>query len=180
MNDRVTSQPIAEVIGYGLALLPPRILQRLEGTAWFTEDPVFAGLHPFGKVGDNAHDQTAKRNPHHVSGCLLERPADRRSTVVIPSVVCDGWTVTPHEVVHEAAHSLHESIGYWRGAPIEIMPVSEYAETNYWECFAEAFTLWACPPEVIARGWHPDKLDHYDRLYVDNAELVALFEELAR
>lgn len=174
MNERITTQAFAEVIGAGLDLLPPRIRERLEHVAWFTADPLFAGLHDHREV--MANGGLVAEWPHHVNAEVLPRPADqRRSTVVLPMMV------EPTTIVHEAAHALHASIDWRERWDEPIVVTTPYGDTNYWEAFAEAFTVWVCPPEILERGWYgPDRLAGREVLARSGAEVVALFEELAQ
>lgn len=120
---RLPDQRYAETIGEGFRRLPAGMRHRL-GHVQFVcgVDPVFAGLHGF-EVG-RAHCAY----PFHLAG-----PADRRvTTIVLP------WVYDPSVVVHELGHALHETIRFDHVA----RPVTEYAETNHWEAFAEALVAW--------------------------------------
>lgn len=174
MNDRVTDQATAEVIGYGLELLPARIRERLEHVAWFTADPLFAGLHRYPRHQPGPELDAILDCPHHIMAEFLERPAEPRSTIVLPC------PVEPTTIIHEAAHALHASIGWATVARPTIPEVTWYAETDYWEAWAEAFLVWCCPPEVLAQGWYAkDRLAGREVLAREGAEVVALFEELS-
>lgn len=89
-------------------------------------DPNFAGIHNFKDKGGVPYNRRAHCcYPSHLSG-----PADRRvTTIVLPR------PVPPNVVVHELGHALHEVVNF-RSWP---NPVTEYAKTNAYEAFAEAF-----------------------------------------
>ena len=112
-----------------------RIPQRLWDRApfhLFTGDPVFAGVHRFEQTGDGR----SYRETAHC--CYRSHTADRMATVVLPEGRENRGVMT---VVHEFGHVLHETVGFWPWAGA----VSDYAERNVYEAFAEAFCLWVMP-----------------------------------
>lgn len=183
MNNRITSQRRAEAIAQGFALIPPGIRQRLEHVAFFTGDPVFAGLHHAEGCEGDPYGRSLRNTAHHCDPEAVERPAaERRSTVVLPSE-SDGraWLV-----VHELGHALDYLLGKPLDYPNPNAPVTEYATTNLSEGFAEAFAAWVLPrdprawdgPEYeVADGW--SYWEGRQVLLEHDPETVALFEALA-
>ena len=128
---RVHGAGYREAIGFALGLLPVPIADRLSHVQFVCGvDPVFAGLHDTATTDDGrSYGLTA----HCAYGWGLPRPAsDRVTTIVLPIVPL------PSTVVHELGHALHETLGF----DPEAEPVTEYAKTNRWEAFAEAFVAW--------------------------------------
>lgn len=155
--DRIPDRRYSEVIGSALQVFPERIRKRVEHVHFLCGvDPVFAGLHTFKETADGRFyaDTAHCCWAHHIT-----RPAaERITTVVLPNVPRRSV------VIHELAHALHETIGFERR---HVVPVTEYAETDRWEAFAESFTAWRL------YGYGDE-----DALMGDKATL-ALFETLA-
>lgn len=143
-----------DAIDTALDYVPDRLLDRLRSVEFLCGvDPAFAGLHTF----TDAADGRAYRDvPHCVYPWLQDGPLDqRRTTIVLPGPT-HPWAIT-----HELGHALHETLGFEPNAS----PVSDYARTNRWEAFAEAFRLWI--------GWRaPGEPPEPD------AQTCALFESL--
>jgi hypothetical protein len=169
---RVRLQWHAEAIGAAFDLLPGRLVERLDGTHFLTgTDPVFAGLHGF----EESNDGRSYRSTAHVTHLFHQRhlPAAHRAvTVVLPSPDAFERRV----IVHELGHVLHWQFGHgldWRQRfAHEAVPVTDYARTDRYEAFAEAFAAWALP---YGHGMGAAK----DRLYEQDPATVALFAELA-
>lgn len=181
MNERITTQEHAEAIARGIELLPGRLPERLQHVAFFTADPVHAGLHS--QIG---HDilagrkgRTLRNTSHHCDGWAVERPrSEQRSTVVIPHTYelrGDNLVV----VVHELGHALDELTG-WEQTP---KVTTEYSEKDGWEAFAEAFTAWVLPPRGErawqACDWWEEEYDRARLKLLGDPETVRLFEALA-
>lgn len=94
-------------------------------------DPVFAGLHDYIDTSDGRSYRDTAHCVHEMHQQHMPR-ARRRTTIVLPQ--------PRHAVVivHELGHALDEALGF----PHIAQPVSDYARTNRWEAFAEAFTSW--------------------------------------
>lgn len=155
MNRIGSLQPIDQA----LALIPPRIRERVRCDFLTGADAVFAGLHEYERTEDGrSYRDTAHAYEHHT--------ADKTLTVVLPD---DETIIT---VVHELGHVLDANIHWNRPTP---KPVSDYAETDRYEAFAEAFSLWIAPSEFIERdpSARPEVL-------AQDEQTRALFEELAR
>lgn len=160
----------SEAIEHAYSLLPAGIEGRLRGTHFFCgADPVMAGLSPreAGKDGRSYRDTAHVLSPHH----LLHRPpADRRATVVIPSLEPYSRMETrdrrsaPGMIVHELGHVLHAQLG-WRPKP---WAVTTYGMRDRYESFAEFFAAWLVPgylewgdPRTVrahALAWSPRTL----------------------
>jgi hypothetical protein len=174
MNERITSQAQAEVIAQAIALLPGRLPERLGHVAFFTADPIAAGLHD-----SETHGPTGLRYREVAHVCYgsmpwhFVRPAcDRRTTIVLPLVG------SPGVVLHELGHALHEVIGFEHTPAVE---VTEYARLDSHESFAEAFVAWSLPQTRRSYGcWDFEemRLGREDLLNND-PETVRLFEALA-
>jgi hypothetical protein len=117
--------------------LPDALRARLEHVDFFCgADPVAAGLTPVETSDDG-------RSFREIAYCdylqnQLHLPADRRrTTIVLPTErAANIWTVR-----HELGHVLHELVG-WFGP---VRPLTEYAASNRYEAFAEAFCAWREP-----------------------------------
>jgi hypothetical protein len=114
-------------------------------------DPVFVGLHRY----ETTTDARSYRSEAHTVYDFhqMHRPkAQREITVALPQ------QIGPMTVIHELGHVLHARLG-WRW---DAQPVSEYAATNRFEAFAEAFLAW-CQPHHAKR---PDAatFDYFDRV----------------
>lgn len=136
MTHRIYHRWDAEPISEALRLIPAPITTRLAHVRYVAGvDPIFAGLHDF----EDTHDGRSYRGtahacwPEHLS--RLPR-AERVTTVVLPEAV------TPHIVVHELGHALDHALCFDTPTPD---PVTQYAQTNCYEAFAEAFTAWVMP-----------------------------------
>jgi hypothetical protein len=157
---RIRTQRDAEPIAHALTILPSGIRARLAHVQFVAGvDPIFTGLHNYATTTDGrSYGDTAHvAYPFHLTH--LPR-AQRITTVVLPA------PEEPWIVVHELGHALDDSIGFDRH---EVQPVTDYAKTDRWEAFAEAFTAWLCP-DIYATA--------QDLLAQDKATL-SLFEELA-
>ena len=149
--NRIPNARYAEVIGEGLRRLPRGLVARLGHVQFLCgTDPVFAGLHPYANLTDGRSfkDTAHCAYPYH----LLS--GDKVTTIVLPV------PESPHNVVHELGHALHETIDFdthW------IKPVTKYAKTNQHEAFAEALVAYT-------------HYGNYDR--VDD-QTVQLFKDLS-
>lgn len=175
MNQRITTQTHAEVIAGAIELLPGSLDEHLAHVAFFTADPIAAGLHSNERAEDG---RSFREIAHHSDGWALPRPlSERRSTVVMPTVVSYGVGVIT--VVHELGHALHEKLDWEPRSK----PTTEYAHLNDWEAFAEAFTAWVLPPRgdrewAGYEGWEDEYAEARLQLKDDPATL-RLFETLA-
>ena len=131
---RITHQRYAEVVAEGLSCYPDNVRRLVEHADVFVGDPNFADLHRCRLGVDGIGYEEC------VAHCVyayhqLHLPASRRRTTVVlnprgmPSV---------GTVVHEFGHVLHEVVGWdWVARPI-----TEYAESDRYEAFAEACMGW--------------------------------------
>ena len=153
--------------GYGAAiaasfdLIPAALHDLIRPEFLCGSDPVFAGLHRY----ESTTDGRSYRNTAHCTYDFhqMHLPRARRSTTVVLPVVPSVRTV-----VHELGHVLHESLLF----EPQVRPVTWYAQTNWCEAFAEAFTSWVLPGE---HGYGPAK----DRLLASDPAAVALLDQLA-
>jgi len=100
-------------------------------------DPVFAGLHSFDDTADDLADDRSFRNVSHC--CYpwnIDGPADRRCTTIV--LAPGEYNMSVPTIVHELGHALHCQMGFSHAPE----PVTDYAETNRYEAFAEAFTTY--------------------------------------
>lgn len=163
--NRIGRQSDAEAIAYALGLIPPKLRRWVEEADWVCRlRPGFIGLHDHATHPESgrSYDSTAHVAYPHNQRC---KPASaRKTTIVLPG----DWAFDPGVIIHESGHVIHERLR-WEPWP---EPVTEYAQTDRMEAFAEAFTAWICPPDsgydTFAR----------DLLHRDPAT-VTLFEVLA-
>jgi hypothetical protein len=139
LTNRVHDHAPAVAVGHALALIPSAMSTLTACEFVIGVDPNFAGIHSHTSnhtefaYKDLAHCVYPHNQPH--------RPAsDRGTKVVLPSNAAYHWGTWygVETVVHELGHVLHERIGFDHIAD----PVSEYAETDQYEAFAEAFAAW--------------------------------------
>lgn len=156
MITRIPAHSYSEAIGEGLRRLPAGMRRRLAHVRFVCGvDPVFAGLHAYNESHQGAYRDVA----HCCYPFNLLGPRDRRvTTVVLPTLDA----AEPATVVHELGHALHHLVGFNHTA----VPVTEYAETDRYEAFAEALVAWT--------HWYGDR----DVAHADGPTL-ALFEELS-
>lgn len=149
-------EPIAEAE----RIIGPGIMRRLSGICYVAGvSPVFAGIHRYTHTydGRSYNDTPHVAYPFHIIG-----PADRKQTTIcLPTHARHQWIDTLN-IIHELGHALHETIAFNHNAH----PVSDYAKTNQWEAFAEAFTVWAwgTPPGAHYRRAHPSDLALFNHL----------------
>ena len=149
MTERCTSEPrYLRVRRYGSALfhnaivgafdsLPKGVRERLDHVDFLCGvDPVWAGLTSI----ETSDDGRSLRDIAYCDYLYTQKhlPADRRRTTIVLPTECAAnvWTIR-----HELGHALHEILG-WFGP---VKPITEYARTNAYEAFAEAFCAWREP-----------------------------------
>lgn len=129
MRHRIRLPGAREAIGHALHIVEG-FRDAIGPVEWFVgADPVFAGLHNNTDISDG---RSYRDTGHVCYPCHLENaPADRRcTTVVMPTLM------PVVHIVHELGHVLDWRMGFTHTAD----PVTEYAESNREEAFAEAFT----------------------------------------
>lgn len=140
--NRCTDRRTSEVVGRAWRYVAP-YFGGVFPCDIFMADPIFAGLHN----NETTNDGRSYRGtmhvcyPHHILG-----PADRRrTTIVIPE--CRPL----YNVVHEFGHVLH----YQHRLDFAPNPVSDYARTDKYEAFAEAFAyhIWGELEDKEARSY---------------------------
>lgn len=121
---RRITQAHSPAIERAFEVIGPRLADRLRHVDFFCgTDPIWAGLHSFQKtVGGNSYGAVA-----HC--CFRNHTSDKSVTVVLPVLV------PPSTVVHELGHALH----YEYALDHVALPVTDYAKTDRFEAFAEAF-----------------------------------------
>lgn len=139
---RLVSTGFRSVISGALAMFPEWLADELRDSDFLCGvDPLFVGLHEF----YDTEDGRSYRNTAHVAYPFhqLHRPAAHRATTVALPILEEPWVI-----VHELGHVLHERLGF----PEAPGPVTEYAEANDMEAFAEAFTMAHVPGYVTAEA----------------------------
>lgn len=136
---RVTTYEHNDAIRAALLDIPPRILHRVHLSV-FTSDPLFAGLHRYEQVPDGR----SYRNTAHVAYPCHQTAPHSQAIMILPP----GSPVSPDTIRHEFGHLLHETVDFWPHAA----PVTEYAERDIWEAFAEAFAAWV-NPAYLQTSW---------------------------
>jgi hypothetical protein len=162
--DRVRSGGYSALIEAAYQLIPPGLHQFIRPHFLCGTDPVFAGLHRYENVEDDRPYKTTVHVAYDFHQDGLRR-ALRHTTVVLPR---EPKLITLATMVHELGHVLDEALRFEHDAH----PINDWANTNRYEAFAEAFTAWVLP---FGHGYGADK----DQLYDSDRQTVALFEELA-
>lgn len=126
------------ILAEALRLVPLHIHAYLDCDVFTATDPVFAGLHRYDTTvfGARYADVPHVVYPYHMTHMPRDR---RRVTMVLPHM-----DLPIRSVVHEFGHVLHYRLGFVQ-MPLE--PVSDYATSNEYEAFAEAFAAWVLPEE---------------------------------
>lgn len=151
---RIPNSRFAEPIGRAIRLLGESWLL-VSDVQWWCADPVFTGLHGFDDTDD---DRSYRDTAHTCYPWHIQRPANERVvTVVLPN------PESPLVIVHELGHVLDHRLGFSHDA----RPVSDYAETDRTEAFAEAWTAW---------WFWDDDLDQ--KVLAQDQATVTLFEGL--
>src|SRR5215207_6344556 len=132
MAERITSKRNAEAIGDALEYVPWR-MREIAVFDGFCGDALFAGLHRI----EVTPDGRSYRGTAHA--CFPTHVADKRMTLVFPEP--PAW----YTVIHELGHALDWALTERAGRALTFSPVTEYARTNRWEAFAEAFAAWFWP-----------------------------------
>lgn len=145
MLGRVHDHRPAVAVGEALALMRAGLRDLTACEFVVGVDPIFAGVHreidahfPYADTAHVIYD-------HH----QLHRPlADRSPKVILPTNPDYRWDTWygVQVVVHELGHVLHQRVGWGYVAE----PVTEYAETNHYEAFAEAFATWIWGGQIDA------------------------------
>lgn len=158
------SQRHAEVVAAALDYLPARLVPLVECDV-FCADPLFAGLcRPGWDFEESPATGRSYRSTPHV--CFPYHVADSRVTVVLPQLV--SVATVPHELGHVLHWNLQERAGGWDEVP-RLEPVTDYAEQDRLEEFAEAFVGWFYEPgqvdsESYWHGWSQPNAEFFDRL----------------
>jgi hypothetical protein len=129
-------------------MIPAPILARVEHAHLFCGcDPVAAGVTGY-ETGDDG--RSYRVTPHVVYG-------RRDTTIVFPQLYRYGSPWNVMTFIHEYGHVLDEALGF----EYDLAPVSEYAQRDRREAFAESFSWW-----VVGQVWDHDafSLDLWERL----------------
>jgi len=159
--ERIANQQYAELIAYAISAIPIKIMELIKPVHFLAGiDPFYVGL----EIGDEiAEDgRLYKETMHYVPiECQLHLPKYLR----YPTIVMPLPDEAPGDIVHELGHALDDKT-MWYTYQTSIIPVTEYAKTDHYEAFAEAFGAWLF-------------YDYGNDREVDE-ETLALFERLAR
>lgn len=149
---RLSGAGYRTAIDTAIDLIPKRIAKRFEAVDFLTDvDPAKAGLHFY---KSHAYDQV----PHTVHTFhQLHFPKDKRQiTIVLPLLV------EPRTVIHEFGHVLDEQFGFSH----DVQPCTEYAKTDRWEAFAEAFMEWVMGCSCIYEA-DPKIISFFERMKLE-------------
>lgn len=163
-------QPQAEAMREAYARIPSRLHDGL-GCDLFCADPIFAGIFVPPWDNESMADGRSYRRVAHVGWPYHTR--DKRTTIVWPQPyeASEAVQVAVHELGHVLHAHLAERVG-WLKMPW-LRNVSQYATTNYSECFAEAFTAWAIyTPRMMDEhsywfGYRRENAEFFDRLLAE-------------
>jgi hypothetical protein len=147
--NRIHDSLPARAVGRGLDYIPSRLLDLVKVEFVIGVDPVFAGIHKFKdrQIGESVYQYK------EVAHCVLavhqtHRPMDDRNTkIVLPSNRNYDWNdfYGLQTVIHEFGHATQDRFDLYGH---HAFPVSDYAKTNVYEAFAEAFAAW-CLSEPV-------------------------------
>jgi hypothetical protein len=158
------------------ARIPEPIWQRVADTRLFLgTDPVYAGLMPAEQ--EITDDGRSYRNGK--AWCLYHGfgqrhlPADQRRDTIVAAAPEESratyWDVI--SLIHEYGHALHAQLQWMHGA----VSICKYAEGNWWESYACAFTYWCAPDSQewidTYTGWAAQDhatLEHFEALCRSN------------
>ncbi len=133
--NRLVDYKYLPAINYALELLPSGIYEYVKHVHFLTgTNPTFAGLHNYITTEDGRSYKNTSHCVHPFHQKNLPRDL-RHPTIVLTEIE------EPPIVIHELGHVLHGTINF-NYSP---MPISEYAETNRFEAFAEAFSAFVLP-----------------------------------
>lgn len=149
--NRCHDHRVAEAIGVAHQLIPKSMSRFLHCDYAVGVDPLFSGVHEY-----TALQHFPEKSYSQVSHLVLpwnfrkETPASQRiPTVVLPGPVWDTYH-PPWGVVRSVVHELGHLIDFRTRYDLEgIYPVSEYANIDRGEAFAEAFASWVWGEEVV-------------------------------
>lgn len=173
---RLRTDGYRPMIEAAYSLLPGSLAQRFASVHFLCGvDPAYVGLWSPGPDDeplncDSATTFTSAMTfyPHSQSHLA----ADRRHPSVWLSEDLLRISEAPLIVVHELGHVLH-AVTEWRHSAA---PMTEYAETDWCEAFAEAFAIWAAGWEAHEGFYDPAHRSLYQQ--PDDATRI-LFEELS-
>lgn len=163
--DRVKAGGYSALLEAAYARIPVELHRWIRPDFFCGSDPVFAGLHSYEDTVDERsyHNIAHVVHPYHQWGISK---ANRCTTVVLPRVA------SLSTLVHELGHVLDDQIARQVGKYWNCKPVTQYAQTDGFEAFAEAFSAW-----ILGKGPEGYGFAH-DRLYERDRKTVAFFEEL--
>jgi hypothetical protein len=139
--ERIPDSCYSELIEEAYSAIPDNIVKLVRHVHFFCGvDPVFAGLVkeiPFHDGAHSTHDcmcyESAISVDWKISKSLIH------PTIFIPFFDLDEFGV--QDVVHELGHALDDVTPFFCYQQ-QIKPVTDYAKTDYFEAFAEAFASW--------------------------------------
>ena len=157
-----------EVIALVMWQIPERFTERVQPHFLTGLDPAYVGLHRYHdtdsavNVGRVLYSETPHfASPHHQS---LPK-SQQHPTIVLPIPYTAfrrewGEDHIRRAIAHEFGHALHAVLDEQPVFP----PISEYAQSNFHEAFAEAFECWMCDEDVV-RELAPEAQALFDRLW---------------
>jgi hypothetical protein len=165
----------AEAVAQAYQFWIPERFHEGIGCDVFCEDPDFAGL-TLHKWRGSVHPVSG-RTYREVSHCLWPHHAvDKRATVVLYDKDED-YESQLTTAIHELGHVLHgqliSRLGGWGHADFKLEPCTEYAKTNVYEAFAEAFLTYCVwsprtqDEDPYFLGFKRSNHEFFDRLLAD-------------
>ena len=136
-----------EEIQRALKLIPKSFHKYLQCDLMLGADPNSKGLHDYKSAFNGKYLYKDLAHVAYAHNQLDIPRSYRITTVVLPQTTELYTPIAVETVIHEFGHVLHEKLGWPEG----FYPVTAYAESNVWECFAEAFTEFCSP------GYHKKK-----------------------
>jgi hypothetical protein len=146
---RVHDSAPARAVGRALDIIPPRLVELVKVEFVIGVDPVFTGIHSYSDLAIQDQVYSYADTAHCVLDVYqMHRPADDRGIkIVLPSNRNYRWDRRAglSTVIHEFGHAVQDKFNLYDQS---VIPVSDYAHTNHYEAFAEAFAHWCLEKPV--------------------------------
>jgi hypothetical protein len=159
--ERIVNQQYAELIAYAISAVPDKIMDIIKPVHFFTgTNPIFAGLETGAETTEDGKPFREIMDMHYIP---IESQLHLPKYLRYPTIVMPNPLEKPGDIVHELGHVLDDRT-MWYLYQTDILPVSEYAKTDKYEAFAEAFGAWLFYDYGNDRQIDPETLALFERL----------------